>query len=809
MLFVSCAMCLHASEPGTSQPPGLIDSCRYTDDAAAQAAWRPMEGTAPVSMVTSDGCPALRMPCNFSGTKIVRASWDRHGEIDLSECSGIRFEMRCPNIFPVSDFHIYFESGAGWYTTSFSLESTTAWNTIIIDKSNTQIEGKPAGWDKVRTIRISAWCGGGIDTELLLSNIICVGVLGGDATVAILRADSVATAQPGELGSVTSFAESMGKMLRAQGIAYAMLSDLDATRECLAKARLVILPYNPAIPDAALDSLTTFLEHGGKLMTFYGLHPRLVPLVHIETGNYIAQKAAGQFAALKFEAGALPGAPPVVGQRSWNIIETLPVPGASRVLAEWIDAQDKPSGHAAMVGSSNCIAMSHVLLTDNGVNKQRLLLAMVGQLVPAVWQQAAAAGIAQIGRIRGFSGFDDAVATIPRLTRGNRPGVADAIHTAKQLRGQAQKLATQGHHAEARDVSGEAARRLLDAYCQAQGPMAGDEFRAFWCHDAYGVEGMTWDAVIKQLADNRFTAVFPNMLWGGSASYFSKVLPQSPTLAQHGDAIAECVAACRKYKIQCHVWKVCWNLGGSAPEDFVLRMRAEGRLQMSSDGAESLWLCPSHPANQKLEIDAMVEVARNYDVDGLHFDYIRYQGLEHCFCAGCRQRFELARGSALTLWPNDVLPGGSARAEWLEWRRSHITAVVKAVREQVHTFKPQVKISAAVFGNWSDARDSVAQDWKLWCERGYLDFVCPMDYTPSNAYFTNLLRNQQWLTGHVPFYPGIGASATNPALGTDGVIEQILSTRSEGTGGFIIFNLNQSVMRELLPHLGQGISAAK
>ena len=37
----------------------------------------------------------------------------------------------------------------------------------------------------------------------------------------------------------------------------------------------------------------------------------------------------------------------------------------------------------------------------------------------------------------------------------------------------------------------------------------------------------------------------------------------------------------------------------------------------------------------------------------------------------------------------------------------------------------QLDLSAAVFRNWSTDRDSVGQDWKLWCERGYLDFLCP------------------------------------------------------------------------------------
>ncbi len=35
------------------------------------------------------------------------------------------------------------------------------------------------------------------------------------------------------------------------------------------------------------------------------------------------------------------------------------------------------------------------------------------------------------------------------------------------------------------------------------------EHRAFWCHSAFGVDGMTWDQAIKNLADNGFNAILP------------------------------------------------------------------------------------------------------------------------------------------------------------------------------------------------------------------------------------------------------------------------------------------------------------
>ncbi|GAH56730.1 unnamed protein product, partial [marine sediment metagenome] len=50
---------------------------------------------------------------------------------------------------------------------------------------------------------------------------------------------------------------------------------------------------------------------------------------------------------------------------------------------------------------------------------------------------------------------------------------------------------------------------MIDAYCLAQKPLAG-EHRAFWCHSAFGVAGMTWDKAIELLAENGFTAILPN-----------------------------------------------------------------------------------------------------------------------------------------------------------------------------------------------------------------------------------------------------------------------------------------------------------
>jgi uncharacterized lipoprotein YddW (UPF0748 family) len=104
-------------------------------------------------------------------------------------------------------------------------------------------------------------------------------------------------------------------------------------------------------------------------------------------------------------------------------------------------------------------------------------------------------------------------------------------------------------------------------------------------------------------------------------------------------------------------------------------------------------------------------------------------------------------------------------------------------------------------------RDNVGQDWKLWCERGYLDFVCPMDYTPYDGEFDNTVGRQVAWAGKVPCYPGMGLSTWPSQTDISKLIEQISIARRRGTHGFTIFELNATTAREIVPLCGKGITA--
>lgn len=326
-----------------------------------------------------------------------------------------------------------------------------------------------------------------------------------------------------------------------------------------------------------------------------------------------------------------------------------------------------------------------------------------------------------------------------------------------------------------------------------------------WNHSGTGAYPGDWERSAKLLHDNGFNTILPNMLWGGVAHYASDILPRSSTFQKYGDQLEQCCAAAHKYDIEVHVWKVNYNLH-TAPKSLIERLRHDGRTQVAVDGKPSDWLCPSHPENQRLELESMLEVARKYPVDGLHFDYIRYPDSSHCFCNGCRERFEAQSGRPVADWPADCF-SGERRDEYRDWRCQQITALVSAVSHEARKLRPSLKISAAVFGAYPDCRKSRGQDWAEWVKAGYLDFICPMDYTDDDTQFASLVTNQlKLIGGRVPLYPGIGAASSHSKLTADRVLGQINQARSLGAAGFTIFDFTPATAASIVPGVGAGIT---
>ena len=606
------------------------------------------------------------------------------------------------------------------------------------------------------------------------------------------------------------YARSVGKrfnrILNSIGLTADVLEETSLSDAQLKTRRLVILPLNSVVTPQTARLLKDFVRSGGKLFVTYNLADAVAPLLGLRQTDWLKQEAPGQFASVHLNAPEIPDLPTSIRQASWNITVAEPTTPKTKIIGYWHDTTGKSTGLPALFMSETGVFFSHIFLPDDTRRKAQLLAALLGHLIPefqGTLTKQAIEAMTTIGHTENL----DALAVFVQQS-----GVSEAVQalkTGEHLLKQAHTEYESKLYSTAITTACASREAFAKAYSLSHESVE-KEGRAVWNHSGLGAYPGDWDRSAKELAAAGVNIILPNMAWAGVAHYPSKILPQSKTFTQYGDQLAQCVAAARKHGLEVHVWKITWNLEG-APKEFLKKMQDAGRTQVSAAGKPLNWLCPSHPENVRMELDGILEIVANYDVDGIHLDYIRYPGSHACYCQECRKRFVLATRLRIDEWPTAVLPKtGIYGDKYIEWRTQQITRLVRLLHKRGRAADPNLKISTAVFGGYPACVTSIGQDWIAWAKAGYVDFVCPMNYTEDTNYFTDLLTNQLALMPKsVAIYPGIGATASNSLLTPDAVVEQIHLSRSLGASGWTIFDYSLDISETVLPALGMGVTKSK
>ncbi len=235
------------------------------------------------------------------------------------------------------------------------------------------------------------------------------------------------------------------------------------------------------------------------------------------------------------------------------------------------------------------------------------------------------------------------------------------------------------------------------------------------------------------------------------------------------------------------------------PFDARLREALLEYAQENRERVEGLYSAPSHPEVKEHLYSIWMDLLESYELDGLHFDYIRYPNPEFDYSRGALERFrvwvaprlstdrlaqleEAYRRDPLALV--DSLPGS-----WDEFRRAQITDLVERIYHGVKKRRPEVVVSAAVFANADDAYRSRFQDWRGWIRSGILDAVAPMAYTPDNGLFEEQIRSATEVAGSGRVWAGIGIYQ-NTFTGT---VDKIRIARSLGARGLVLFSYDWAV----------------
>ena len=379
------------------------------------------------------------------------------------------------------------------------------------------------------------------------------------------------------------YSKTMIKQFDTLGLHVEMLRESELSDETLRERKLVVLPCNASLRFEAEQAIIRFINRGGKVFIAYHMSRSLGHAIGIEPSLYQRENRPGQFAEIRFDeefTKKIEGLPSSVRQASWNLNTARPITGKSKIWGAWFDDKENPTGQAALIVSDQGAFLTHVILEDDNCEaKRQFLAALIGKLYPDLWRQMARFEIEKAASVGSFHAPEKIAKMIERSK------TVRAVELAKQTRNDFAKvyeLFKSQKYVKTIRAARNAHRRLSEAYLGSVSSRD-VEGRAIWNHSGTGAYPGDWDRTMRELSEAGFNMVLPNMLWGGVAHYPSDVLPRSKTFERYGDQIAACVKAGNKYGIEVHVWKVNWVLGG-APDDFVEKLRSEGRLQKICQG---------------------------------------------------------------------------------------------------------------------------------------------------------------------------------------------------------------------------------
>lgn len=354
------------------------------------------------------------------------------------------------------------------------------------------------------------------------------------------------------------------------------------------------------------------------------------------------------------------------------------------------------------------------------------------------------------------------------------------------------------------------------------------EMRALWVLRSSLTSPARITALVHTARDQGFNTLLVQVRGRGDAYYAGGLEPRAADLAGQPlsfDPLATLLSEARAANIRVHAW-ISVNLVSSAvdlpasPEHLIARhpewlmvprpiaqqiahldpvnpgyVGAIARWTRGQlDAVEGLYTSPVEPEAAAYVQRVAADLARRYDVDGVHLDYVRYPSpqfdysrfaiaafrkqLRPRLAAATRAEVDKAETDDLFAYP-DRFPD-----EWKAFRRARLTALVAGIQQAVQAARPGTTLSVAVAPDAQDAADERLQDWRAWLASGLVDAVAPMAYTQEAARFADQIAAARAAAGSRAVWAGIGAWRLTPAQ----TIDNIQAARRLGAAGFVLFS---------------------
>lgn len=383
----------------------------------------------------------------------------------------------------------------------------------------------------------------------------------------------------------------------------------------------------------------------------------------------------------------------------------------------------------------------------------------------------------------------------------NRPGLNEARSRLQTFA----NFIEQQDYRNARRQAEQTRLQLLDSYPTRR--IQQPEIRAVWLDRGTIVKTRSpqeLGVIFDRLAAAGINTVFFETVNASYPIYPSQVAPEQNPLTQGWDPLQAAVELAHARDMELHAW--VWIFAAAnqrhneilnQPADYLGPVLSRNRDWLITDkggnvfhrNSRKAFFDPANPEVRQYLLSLLTEIATEYDVDGIQFDYIRYPFQDprvnqtYGYGEASRSQFRAQTGTD----PISIYPGSPLWQTWTEFRIEQVNSFVASASRQLKANRPDLLISAAVFPIPETERLArLQQHWEAWIEAGHLDLLVPMTYALDSESFQQLtapLFTANRLNGHTLAIPGIRLLRLPTPLAMD----QIQVLRDLPATGYALF----------------------
>jgi uncharacterized lipoprotein YddW (UPF0748 family) len=249
----------------------------------------------------------------------------------------------------------------------------------------------------------------------------------------------------------------------------------------------------------------------------------------------------------------------------------------------------------------------------------------------------------------------------------------------------------------------------------------------------------------------------------GLVFYASRIAPRAAGFETF-DALGETIREAHRHGVKVRAWMPQFHdqMASRAHPDWQMQSLKGGRvIPYTGRDRQEFFLNPLNPAARDYQRSLVEEIARDYDVDGIVIDWVRFDDYNMDLGPETRARFKASAGFD----PIDIdfSRDSPQRRQWNAWRQAQVADHIGRLRAALDAIKPGLELGAYIL---PPEFAEVAQDAAQFSDS--VTFVSPMAYykdwgLPASWIVQTLLPQTVQKAGRAAIIPVFDEDLSNQA----------------------------------------------